>query len=146
LKIEYEHGENDKPSTKRSDSMSEVWDLWYPKAGATGIPFARGRIDGAEIMLVHAAPPMLTVTIYDAEERVVARGVDLPQTDDTPIARLRRQGETIQREDIWPGEADLGQLVILPGGEVGVLESWWHAEDHSAWRWRVEFSNQRDPS
>jgi hypothetical protein len=123
--------------------MSELWDLWYPEAGATGIPFARGRIDGAERMLVHAAPPKLTVTVYDEDGRVVARGVDLPQTDDTPIARLTRRGDEVERVDIWPDVHDLGQLVILPGGEVGQLEAWWHAKDRSEWRWRVEFYNHR---
>jgi hypothetical protein len=26
---------------------------------------------------------------------------------------------------------------------VGVLTAWWNAEDGSAWRWSVEFSNRR---
>jgi hypothetical protein len=33
--------------------------------------------------------------------------------------------------------------VVLPGGEAGVLTAWWNAEDGSAWRWSVEFSNRR---
>jgi hypothetical protein len=31
--------------------------------------------------------------------------------------------------------------VILPGGEAGILKSWWHADDHSEWRWQIEFYN-----
>jgi hypothetical protein len=31
--------------------------------------------------------------------------------------------------------------VLLAGGEVGLLQTWQHAEDHSWWRWSVEFSN-----
>lgn len=34
--------------------MIEIWDLWYSKAGATGLSFARSRIDAVEIVLVHA--------------------------------------------------------------------------------------------
>jgi hypothetical protein len=49
----------------------------------------------------------------------------------------------VRREDRWPTQADLGSLVILPGGEVGVLTAWWNADDGSAWRWSVEFSNRR---
>ena len=32
--------------------MAEIWDVWYPKAGATGIPFGRGRINGAAMYSV----------------------------------------------------------------------------------------------
>jgi hypothetical protein len=52
-------------------------------------------------------------------------------------------GGRIERENVWPTDADIGGLVILPGGEIGELLSWWNAEDGSAWRWRVEFSNER---
>ena len=41
-------------------TQSQLWDLWYPKAAATGVPFARGRLDATEILFVHAAPPVLT--------------------------------------------------------------------------------------
>ena len=40
--------------------MLEVWDLWFPDAGATGICFARSRVDdqaAGNRLLVHAAPP-----------------------------------------------------------------------------------------
>jgi hypothetical protein len=30
---------------------------------------------------------------------------------------------------------------MLPGGEVGILKSWWNAPDHKEWRWQVEFYN-----
>ena len=111
---------------------SDDRDLWYPKAGATGIPFARGRVEGVEVMLVHAAPPVLTVTVRSGDGRVLAEGTDLEQTDDTPITRLTRRGDRIEREDIWPGESDIGRLVLLPGGEAGTLVHWWNAEDHSS--------------
>ena len=127
-----------------AERKTETWDLWYPKAGATGISFARGRVAaGVEIMLVHAAPEVLTVTVRDADGQVLAEGQDLPMAEDTPISRLTRQGNRITREDIWPGEQDLEQLVILPGGEVGTLKAWRHAEDHSEWRWQIELYNHR---
>ena len=37
--------------------MIEVWDLWFPGAGATGMSIARSRVDGAasaDRLLVHA--------------------------------------------------------------------------------------------
>jgi hypothetical protein len=124
-------------------SNLELWDLWYPQAAATGMAFARGRLDPAQILLVHAAPPMLTVEVRsDAGERL-AFAQDLPQTADRPMARLTRRGSEITREDLWPEEQDVGQLVILPGGEVGRLLEWWNAEDGSEWRWKIEFHNHR---
>jgi len=121
----------------------EVWDLWYPQAAAAGMSFARGRIAvGAQQMLVHAAPPVLTVKVYVAGQ-VVAAGSDLAATADSPMTLLTRRGDHIEREDLWPGPAELGQLVILCGGEVGTLVEWWHAEDRKEWRWRVEFYNSR---
>lgn len=119
------------------------WDLWFPYAAATGLPFARGRLDATRTLLVHAAPPALTVIVRDAEGRTLASGQDLEATADTPIARLRVDEPHVTREDIWPGEADLGCPVILPGGEVGVLTAWWHADDQSEWRWQIELYNRR---
>jgi hypothetical protein len=127
-----------------SHHKTETWDLWYPKAGATGIPFGRGRIAaGATTLLIHAAPQVLTATVYGDEGQVLALGKDLQAAHDTPISRLTRDGATMQREDIWPGEQEIGQLVMLPGGEVGTLRAWWHAGDHSEWRWQVELYNRR---
>jgi hypothetical protein len=119
----------------------ELWDLWYPHAAATGLPFARGRLDPTPILLVHAAPDSLTVEIRSQDGRRLAYGRDLPRTADRPIARLTRQGDTIHREDLWPAASDIGRPVILPGGEVGILKSWYNAEDGSEWRWTIELYN-----
>lgn len=121
----------------------EVWDLWIPDVAAVGISFARGRLDATEILLVHAAPEKLTVEVLDAHGKLVARGQDLPRTTSSPMARLRREGNRVTREDLWPAPADLETPVILPGGEVGILKQWWHAPDHAEWRWQVEFYNHR---
>ncbi len=78
------------------------------------------------------------------DDRVVARGEALAAPAATcPMTRLALEGEAITREDRWPTEADLGTVVILPGGEAGILTAWWNEEDGSAWRWSVEFSNRR---
>jgi hypothetical protein len=119
----------------------QYWEVWYPKAAATGLLLGRGRIDPADEILVHAPPEVLTVEVSDGRGRRLAYGKDLPQTLDSPMCRLRRAGERITREDFWPTEADLGRLVLLPGGEVGTLIEWWHAPDRKEWRWRVEFYN-----
>jgi hypothetical protein len=119
----------------------ETWDLWYPKGAATGISFARGRLDATDVLLVHAAPEYLTVEVRDDAGQRLAMTADLPRTEQTPIARLTRQGDAISREDVWPSQEDVGRPVMLPGGEVGILKSWWHAEDRKEWRWQIELYN-----
>jgi hypothetical protein len=119
----------------------QYWNVWYPKAAATGLLLGRGRLDPTDTLLVHAAPDTLTVEVFDETARRVAYGQDLPQTLDSPMCRLRRVDGTVVREDVWPSRADLGSLVLLPGGEVGVLKQWWHADDRQSWRWQVEFYN-----
>ena len=125
------------------NSNLQIWDLWYPQAAATGLPFARGRLDATDIILVHAAPPTLTVEVRSESGQRLAYAKDLEQTADCPMARLTVQGDQITREDLWPTREDIGRIVILPGGEVGKLISWWNAEDGSEWRWQVEFYNHR---
>lgn len=122
----------------------ETWDLWFPQAGATGMSFARCRVDGrdaADAVLVHAAPPVLTVTVRNGDDAVVAEGHELRRKEPGPMSLLIRDGSQIRLEDHWPTEDDYGRIVILPGGEAGILVSWWHADDRSEWRWRIELSN-----
>jgi hypothetical protein len=123
----------------------ESWDIWFPGPGATGLPFARARInarDGAERLLVHAAPQKLQVTVRDAAGNVVAKGDGLERHQPGPMSYLVRHGNRITLEDGWPTQEDIGRVVLLPGGEAGILKSWWNAEDRKEWRWQVEFYNQ----
>jgi hypothetical protein len=121
----------------------QIWDLWYPDAAAQGLPFARGRLAATDVLLVHAAPETLDVVVRDDDGQVLAQGSRLVRTAERPMARLTVHDARIARQDLWPDEGDTGRPVILPGGEVGILLSWWNAEDGSEWRWRVEFYNHR---
>ena len=125
-------------------SETVLWDLWYPDAGATGVPFARGRLNPTDVLWVHAAPPTLEVTVRTYDGRVIAWAENLARSGPRfPMTRLWLDGEQVRREDRWPAAADRGNLVILPGGEVGTLLEWWNAEDGSEWRWQVEFYNHQ---
>jgi hypothetical protein len=124
-------------------SELQIWDLWYPQAASTGVSFARGRLEHTTVLWVHAPPPLLTVEVRSENGQRLAYAQDLSQTADRPIARLTLRGNKITREDLWPIQNDFGQLVLLPGGEVGKLLSWWNAADGSEWRWQVEFYNHR---
>lgn len=78
----------------------ETWDLWYPGAGATGLPFARGRLDPATVMWVHSAPKALDVTVRDAIGRVVAEGKRLRREGEhMPLARLERVGSASPKRE-----------------------------------------------
>ena len=127
-----------------SEKPVQTWELWFPEAGPTGLEFARARIDPTRVLWVHAAPPNLAVTVRDGDERVTARGEPLRRDgEQLPLTRLELDGDRVTREDRWPNDGDVGELVILPGGEVGTLLEWWNAPDGSEWRWRVEFYNHR---
>ena len=124
----------------------QYWDLWYPDAAATGLAFARGRLEPTTVLWVHAAPPTLSVSVQRVTDGTrLAHGEHLIRTckEMLPTTRLAMQDGRITREDRWPVAADLGAPIILPGGEVGILRSWWNAADGSEWRWQVEFYNHR---
>jgi hypothetical protein len=121
----------------------QIWDLWYPHAGAQGISFARGRLDDTECLLIHAAPPVLRVEVRDEAGNVVARADDLERSAYSPVTKLQREASGITRTDSWPDQSYLGLPIMLPGGEVAILTSWWHSEAQDEWRWNVEFYNHR---
>lgn len=122
----------------------QTWEVWYPEAAANGLLVARGRLDATTTLWLHSAPPTLAVTVRDADDRPLASGEGLARAgEQLPMTRLWVAGGEVRREDRWPTDADLGSLVLLPGGEVGTLTAWWHAEDGSEWRWGVEFYNHR---
>ena len=121
----------------------ETWELWFPGSGATGLPFARSRIDRTDIVLVHSAPRALQVEVRDhaGHRRAFAERLER-EGPYVPITRLMLNGASILREERWPSQEDIGRVVLLPGGEAGVLKNWWNADDHSEWRWQLEFYNR----
>lgn len=118
-----------------------IWEIRSPDGGSSGLEFARARMEPADRVLVHSAPSRIDVEVYGEAGELIAKGSSLESSEQTPMARLTVDSEGVSREQVWPGEADLGLPVILPGGEVGILTAWWHADDRSAWRWSIELSN-----
>ncbi len=119
-----------------------IWSLRYPFAAATGMEFARGLLDPTPALLAHAAPEALTVEVYENGSTLVASGRDLVRKgSSTPITKLTMTGGHITREDIWPTDDDIGLPLIMPGGEVGILNEWWNADDHTSWEWSMRLSN-----
>lgn len=114
--------------------------VWEIHAG-DGSLFARGQMVAAGTVLGHSLPATIDVDVIDEAGRVAASARGLRGDEETPIARLELDGETVRRTQIWPTDDDLGTPVILPGGEVGILTAWWNAPDHSEWRWSIELHN-----
>ncbi len=126
--------------------MTETWDLWFPAAAATGLSFARTRVDreaAGDRLLVHAAPPKLEVVVRDDDTGAVVASGSVERGAEGPMSYLLRDGDEVRLEDGWPSQDDLGRLVVLPGGEAGILTAWEHADDQSWWRWSVEFFNAK---
>jgi len=120
-----------------------IWELRNPDGAMLGIEFARGRSQATDVILAHSLPERVDVVVRDDEDRVVAKGEQLAGTESTPMARLHVRDGAVTRESVWPTEDDLGRFVILPGGEIAKLTSWWNADDGSEWTWQVEFHNKR---
>lgn len=121
----------------------EIWDLWFPTAAAQGLSFCRARLQPTNIVLVHAAPAALRVDVRSDDGDLLATADQLACTEGRqyPMTRLVRAGKGVIRTDGWPDASDIGRVVLLPGGEAGILKNWWNAEDGSEWRWSVEFYN-----
>jgi hypothetical protein len=120
-------------------SKQFYWDLRNPDGAMLGLEFARGVSAPTEMMLAHALPERVDVVVRDEDGNLVATGDGLEHPASSPIARLRVDGDTVTRENVWPDDSDIGRLVILPGGEIGTVCEWSHTDDRGSWRWKVEF-------
>lgn len=119
----------------------ETWEVWYPAAAANGLLVGKGQLDPTDRLLIHAAPDVITVEIRSKDGGRIAFTKDIKRTQESPMCLLSRDGSIIHRQDVWPGEEHIGLPVMLPGGEVGLLKSWWNAPDHQEWRWQIELYN-----
>jgi len=125
--------------------MNWTWELRSGDGGMNGLEFSRATTAGGfERVLVHAAPAQLQVEVRRDDDALVVRADAEREGEYSPITMLSVSGDSVQREEVWPTEAHYGLPVLIAGGEVGILRQWEHADDHSWWRWQVEFSNHRD--
>src|SRR5256885_16381090 len=104
------------------ESETVLWDLWYPEAGATGVPIARGRLNPTDVLWIHAAPPTLEVTVRTAGGQVVAKGESLIRSGPRfPMTRLWLDGVQVRRGDHPATAAGLRDPLTSPRGEVRAL-------------------------
>jgi hypothetical protein len=122
-----------------------IWSIRSGDGGMNGLEFCRALTAGdLRQVFVHAAPGQAQIEVITDGGELVASGRPERTGDYSPMTELRLEGSEIRRAEIWPSEEHLGLPVLLPGGEVGVLTAWRHADDRSWWQWEVEFSNHRD--
>jgi hypothetical protein len=123
-------------------TVNWTWSLRSRDGGMNGLEFARCLTAGnLTRVLVHAAPAHVSVEVVEDDRRLVASGDVDRDGDYSPMTELTIDGGRLVRQEVWPSAEHHGLAVLLPGGEVGVLTAWRHAEDHSWWQWSVEFSN-----
>jgi hypothetical protein len=122
--------------------MNWTWNVRSNDGAMNGLEFARCTTAGGfDRVLIHAAPAKAWVEIIDRDDQVIARSVLDRSGGYTPMTLIELEGQTLRRTEVWPTDEMYGLPVLLAGGEVGILQHWQHAEDHSWWRWSVEFSN-----
>lgn len=122
--------------------MNWVWSIRSRDGAMNGLEFTRATTAGGfQRVLVHAAPAQMAVEVATEDGEIVARGDADREGDYSPMTLIEINDGHFERNEIWPTDAHHGLLVLLCGGEVGVLQAWQHADDHSWWRWSVKFSN-----
>lgn len=122
--------------------MNWTWSIRSRDGAMNGLEFTRATTAGGFTrVLVHAAPGTAEVEIRAEDDRLVARA-DLDREGEySPMTLLELDAGELHREEIWPDDSLLGLVVLIAGGEAGVLQRWEHSPDRSWWRWVVEFSN-----
>lgn len=107
-----------------------------------GLEFANATTEGdLKRVIIHAAPSQMEIVIETEDGHKVASGTLKHEGEESPMSVVSIDGDRLTREDTWLTPEHVGLVVILPGGEAGVLTRWENAEDRSWWRWSVEFYN-----
>jgi hypothetical protein len=122
--------------------MNWTWNIRSNDGAMNGLEFARCTTAGGfGRVLIHAAPAKAKIEIIDDNDQLIVRA-DLERSGEySPMTLVEIDGRAVRRSEVWPTEDFYRLPVLLAGGEVGILQKWQHAEDHSWWQWSVEFSN-----
>jgi hypothetical protein len=114
------------------------WAVETSKDGERWRFFGKGWAFPGEPLLLHGVPRFLRYRRTDVESEW---SDPLERDGDHPMTLLHMDER--RREDLWPTGEHAGLPVLLPGGEVGRLLRFEHAEDGSTWTWQVEFRGAR---
>ena len=124
--------------------MNWTWNVRSNDGAMNGLEFARCTTAGGfGRVLIHAAPGRAKIEVIADDDRVVARANLDRAGEYSPMTLVELDGPELRRSEVWPTDELYGLPVLLAGGEVGILQKWHHADDHSWWQWSLEFSNHR---
>ena len=108
--------------------MADPWQLWEirnPDGGADRARTGRERGSGSSIPGAAArrarASRRRRSSTSDGRVRRHEDAISHADGATPDLAAHGRRTRRCQRENIWPTEDDLGTVVILPGGEAGIL-------------------------
>ena len=119
----------------------ECWAVETSKDGSKWRFFGKAWKSPGEPVLMHA--PVRWVRYRQLIPVESAEWSDPVESEAaTPISVVSMEAGT--RKDVWPDESHRGSPMLLPGGEVGRLLAFEHAEDGSTWRYSLEFRGVRE--
>ncbi len=119
----------------------ECWAVETSRDGERWRFFGKAWKSPGEAVLMHA--PVRFVRFRQLIPAEDAEWCEPLETDGRqPITLVRMEERS--RQDLWPGAEHVGLPMLLPGGEVGRLQTFEHAGDGSTWRYVLEFRGARD--
>jgi hypothetical protein len=119
----------------------ECWAVETSKDGERWRFFGRAWKSPGEPVLMHAPVRYLRYRQLIPQERS-EWSAPLQTGGETPMSIVSMERAT--RDDVWPDVSHVGLPLLLPGGEIGRLQSFEHAEDGSSWRYSLEFRGVRE--
>jgi hypothetical protein len=119
----------------------ECWAVETSKDGERWRFFGKAWKSPGEAVLMHAPVRFIRYRqLLPAEDREWCEPLETSGQQPVTIVRMEER----VRQDVWPGEEHVGLPMLLPGGEVGRLRSFEHADDGSSWRYVLEFRGARE--
>ncbi|HEX6331843.1 MAG TPA: hypothetical protein VF129_11245 [Actinomycetota bacterium] len=119
----------------------ECWAVETSRDGERWRFFGKAWKSPGEPVLLHAPVRFVRFRqLLPVEESEWCEPLETP--GDRPVTLVRMEERA--REDLWPNGRHIGLPMLLPGGEIGRLQDFEHAEDDSSWRYVLEFRGARE--
>lgn len=119
----------------------ECWAVETSRDGDRWRFFGKAWKSPGEPVLMHPSVRFVRYRqLLPTEESAWCEPLESPGEIPMTIVRM----EDHSRQELWPSEEHLGLPMLLPGGEIGRLQAFEHADDGSTWRYTLEFRGARE--